>query len=303
MLDIPKKVDDFEVFPSNNASLSKKYTIRITDKYYDITETLYQLLELIDNKRTLTEISNLFFKTTGKTVSKSDLANIIDKHLVRKNIVFYDKTLKHRIENESYLLIKLPFLNNKIIKPVAMILKIFYQKYIIFVLLSGIILFHVYFYFIFDKASSLSFNALKFTEILLIYIILFFTTLFHEFGHAAACSYIGANFGSIGIGLYFNMPVFYADVTDIWLFKRYKRLLVDFGGIYFQLILVPVIFFIYLQTNNNIFLFVIYILNFSIISSLNPILRFDGYWIATDISGVPNLRKRSKELFFYYIKI
>jgi len=35
---------------------------------------------------------------------------------------------------------------------------------------------------------------------------------------------------------------------------------------------------------------------------MNPILRFDGYWIATDISGIPNLRKRSKELFYYYIK-
>lgn len=38
--------------------------------------------------------------------------------------------------------------------------------------------------------------------------------------------------------------------------------------------------------------------------TLNPFFRFDGYWIVSDILGVPNLRDRSKELLVYsYNKI
>lgn len=36
--------------------------------------------------------------------------------------------------------------------------------------------------------------------------------------------------------------------------------------------------------------------------TLNPFFKFDGYWIASDLLGVPNLRARSKELLNYWYK-
>lgn len=36
--------------------------------------------------------------------------------------------------------------------------------------------------------------------------------------------------------------------------------------------------------------------------TLNPFFKFDGYWIASDLLGVPNLRDRSKELLGYWYK-
>lgn len=36
--------------------------------------------------------------------------------------------------------------------------------------------------------------------------------------------------------------------------------------------------------------------------TLNPFFKFDGYWIASDLLGVPNLRARSKELLGYWYK-
>ena len=36
--------------------------------------------------------------------------------------------------------------------------------------------------------------------------------------------------------------------------------------------------------------------------NLNPIFRFDGYWLFSDIAGVPNLRKRSLEILRYVAK-
>ena len=40
-------------------------------------------------------------------------------------------------------------------------------------------------------------------------------------------------------------------------------------------------------------------LNLGFIMTLNPFFKFDGYWIASDVLGIPNLRSRSKELLGY----
>ena len=40
----------------------------------------------------------------------------------------------------------------------------------------------------------------------------------------------------------------------------------------------------------------------SFIYDLNPFFKFDGYWITSDILGVPNLREKTKEIFTYYFR-
>jgi hypothetical protein len=46
---------------------------------------------------------------------------------------------------------------------------------------------------------------------------------FHEFGHAAACRYVGATPGAMGVGLYLVWPVFFTDVTDSYRLGRRER--------------------------------------------------------------------------------
>lgn len=42
-----------------------------------------------------------------------------------------------------------------------------------------------------------------------------------------------------------------------------------------------------------------HIMNLGFVMTLNPFFKFDGYWIASDLLGVPNLRQRSLELLGY----
>ncbi len=56
----------------------------------------------------------------------------------------------------------------------------------------------------------------------------------HEIGHLTACSRYGAQHGGIGIGIYWCMPVFYAEVNGAWMLPRLQRAVVDVGGLYFQ---------------------------------------------------------------------
>ena len=52
MFDIPPKTHDFEVIPSNNSSLSKRYTIKVGYKYYDrlLKKRIYSLKFVIKYK-------------------------------------------------------------------------------------------------------------------------------------------------------------------------------------------------------------------------------------------------------------
>ena len=48
--------------------------------------------------------------------------------------------------------------------------------------------------------------------------------------------------------------------------------------------------------------YLILTLNLGFVMTLNPFFKFDGYWLASDILGVPNLRARSKEVIAYFIR-
>lgn len=120
------------------------------------------------------------------------------------------------------------------------------------------------------------------------------SALFHEFGHAAACRYGGARPGAIGAGIYLIWPVFYSDVTDCYRLSRSGRLRTDVGGLYFNAIFVVLIAIAYLLTGAEWLLVVIVAQHLVVVQQCLPIVRLDGYYIASDLAGVPDL--------FAYIK-
>jgi putative peptide zinc metalloprotease protein len=122
--------------------------------------------------------------------------------------------------------------------------------------------------------------------------------LIHELGHAAACAWYGLRPGEIGFGVYLVFPVFYTDVTKAWRLRPSRRAVVDAGGMYFQIILIAVAVPLAHALNNDrrIFTFVLYNL-YLIFHNLNPLFKMDGYWIFSDLAGLPNLHKRTWQIF------
>lgn len=132
---------------------------------------------------------------------------------------------------------------------------------------------------------------------LLVFILV--SSFFHELGHASACKYFGVQHGGIGFGLYLNFPVLYTNVTEIWKLSRWKRCVVNIAGIYFQSYWLFFLLLMFFLTENDILRYLILIMNLGFLVTLNPFFKFDGYWIASDLLGVPNLRSRSLELLIY----
>jgi putative peptide zinc metalloprotease protein len=119
--------------------------------------------------------------------------------------------------------------------------------------------------------------------------LLLLSAVFHECGHAAACARSGARPGGIGVGLYLVMPAFYTDVTSAYRLGRGGRLCTDLGGLYFNAIAVLGLAAGYAATSEPALLVAIALVNLEMLQQLLPIVRLDGYFILSDLIGVPDL--------------
>jgi putative peptide zinc metalloprotease protein len=118
------------------------------------------------------------------------------------------------------------------------------------------------------------------------------SAMFHECGHAAGCRYGGARPGVIGVGLYMVWPSFFTNVTDSYRLSRAGRLRTDLGGLYFNLIFMLALAGLYAATSDQLLLLVIAITHLEMTEQLLPFARFDGYFILSDLAGVPDLFAR-----------
>jgi putative peptide zinc metalloprotease protein len=115
---------------------------------------------------------------------------------------------------------------------------------------------------------------------------------FHEFGHAAATRRGGATPGVMGAGLYLVWPAFYTDVTDSYRLGKGGRLRTDLGGLYFNAIVTVLTVGVWLVTGYDAVLLIVATQILQMLRQLLPLVRFDGYHVLADVTGVPDLFQR-----------
>ncbi|MCP9491950.1 MAG: hypothetical protein MSC31_19055 [Solirubrobacteraceae bacterium MAG38_C4-C5] len=119
-------------------------------------------------------------------------------------------------------------------------------------------------------------------------------TAFHEIGHATAARYGGARPGVMGVGLYIVWPAFFTDVTDAYRLGKAGRLRVDLGGVYFNTIVAGAAVGAYFLIGAEWILLLAVAQTFSMLQQFLPFLRLDGYYILSDLTGVPDILTRIK---------
>lgn len=126
----------------------------------------------------------------------------------------------------------------------------------------------------------------------------------HELGHALACRSQGAECHDAGVLLLALLPCLYCDVSDAWtLTTRRRRALVALGGVYFEAMLAVAAGFAWLVLNDGplrvLALYLIVVTTVStLLINLNPLLRFDGYYVLADTWGVANLHEQSRRVLW-----
>jgi putative peptide zinc metalloprotease protein len=112
---------------------------------------------------------------------------------------------------------------------------------------------------------------------------------FHELGHATATRYGGAEPGVIGAGVYLVWPVFYNDLNDSYRLSRGGRLRADLGGVYFNVVFILGLMAAHALTGSGLLLLAALLQHVVIVQQFLPFVRLDGYYIVSDLAGVPDL--------------
>ena len=124
----------------------------------------------------------------------------------------------------------------------------------------------------------------------------------HELGHALACRHFGVECHEMGIMLLVFTPCLYCNVSDAWtLPNRWQRVAISAAGIGVEIVLASVCTFLWWFSEPGLFnalcLNVMFICSVStILFNGNPLLRYDGYYILSDLVEVPNLSHQSRAL-------
>ncbi len=138
-------------------------------------------------------------------------------------------------------------------------------------------------------------------NLFLLYAGLIIVKTLHEFGHAYICRHFGGEVHVMGVLLMIFTPVPYMDATSAWGFReRYKRVLVGSGGMIVELFVAALATFVWASTGigliHNLAYNIMLVASVStLLFNLNPLLRFDGYYILSDLIGIPNLTQRSMQ--------
>jgi putative peptide zinc metalloprotease protein len=125
------------------------------------------------------------------------------------------------------------------------------------------------------------------------------TKILHEFGHGLACKRLGGECHEMGLMLLVFTPCLYCNVSDSWMIgSRWRRAAVGAAGMYVELMLASAATIVWWFSEpglvHHLSLNVMFVCSVStLLFNANPLMRFDGYYILSDLLEIPNLRQKS----------
>ncbi len=131
---------------------------------------------------------------------------------------------------------------------------------------------------------------------------------FHELGHAYATKVWGGEVHEVGVMLLVFIPVLYVDASASAAFRqKHRRIIVGAAGIMVEMALAAVALIVWVHAAPGLGRTVAFnVILIGGVSTLlfngNPLLRFDGYYIFSDLIGIPNLATRGNAYVFYLIQ-
>lgn len=145
--------------------------------------------------------------------------------------------------------------------------------------------------------------------VLWIWVIALCAIAVHECGHGLTCKYYGGEVHEMGFLLLAFQPCLYCNVNDAWLFEsKWQKIYVALAGVWVEMLLAAISAYIWLVVDvGNPIGYVAFVLltigtATSLLVNLNPLLKFDGYYILTDMLEMQNLRQNSIAWFSYSLK-
>ncbi|MGL4512198.1 MAG: HlyD family efflux transporter periplasmic adaptor subunit [Lacipirellulaceae bacterium] len=123
----------------------------------------------------------------------------------------------------------------------------------------------------------------------------------HELGHAVTCKHFGGACSELGAMLLVFTPCLYCNVTDSWMIaSRWRRIAISAAGVVVDLFFAAVGVVVWRHTEpgfaHDLAASVALVCGVgSVLFNANPLMRYDGYFVLSDLVRVPNLWSESRE--------
>ncbi|MDQ3761128.1 MAG: hypothetical protein M3460_05350 [Actinomycetota bacterium] len=282
-----------------------KYIVRRVDgQVIQLPRLLYLLAASLDGQRDLAQVADVLSAEFGKVVSAEQVSYLIDNRLRPVGIMAVDPGTAQAGEAPKMVVKSDPLLALKfrvgvipewLVWRIAGVFKPMFWPPVILAALAAFVALDVAIIArgglgqIVPSALALVYQP---ALTLLVLALIFASAVFHECGHVGACRYGGARPGKMGFGLYLVWPALYSTVTDSYRLSRAGRLRTDLGGVYFNAIFIAGMSVAYLLTESPWLLVGIVALHIETATQFLPVIRLDGYYILSDLIGVPDLFSR-----------
>lgn len=169
--------------------------------------------------------------------------------------------------------------------------------------LAGIAVFAIY---LTSRQADYFFNTFVgyFTPSGLVYfsIAVVLAKVLHEFGHALVARRYGCSVRAMGVAILVFWPILYTDTTDAWrLRSRRKRAMIGVAGMLVEIGLAAVCLLLWNLVPDSFLRNILFMMStttwiMTLAINLNPLMRFDGYYILSDLTGVENLQERANAM-------
>ena len=262
-----------------------------------LTPLLYAVLEAIDGERDVGAVAAVVAERTGRAVSADNVQTLVDDQLRPLGMLTRPDGSQPEVKRSDPLLglrlrysVTDPDRTRRLTTPFAAL----FHPLVALPLLAAFVAI-CWWVFFREGLAGAAYEAFEHPGLLvLVFVVTILSAGFHEFGHAAAARRGGATPGVMGAGFYLVWPAFYTDVTDSYRLGRGGRVLTDLGGLYFNAIVAVAVTGAWWASGYDALLLVVATQILQMLQQLTPLVRFDGYHVLADVTGVPDLFHRIK---------
>jgi putative peptide zinc metalloprotease protein len=263
-------------------------------RFLQVSEPLYRVAEQLDGRRTHAEVAAAVSAATGWPVTAAHVREIVRLKLLPAGVVLdaYDLPVllpKAAPRSPLQVAMRTKAVGPRVLDPVTAVLRRLFAPAALIPLLVLIGAAQYWLFAVHGVQPALKSVIYTPALVLVILPIMIVSGFVHELGHASGLRYGGGRARKIGAGVYLVWPAFFTDTTDSYRLSRAGRVRTDLGGFYFHLLFALGVVAAYLITGQEFLLFVVLLIDLEILQQLLfPFARLDGYWLLTDLTGIPD---------------
>src|SRR3954469_18201444 len=268
---------------------------RADGQVIQLAPLLFLMAELADGQHTNEEIAAAVSEAIKRGVSADNVRQLVDERLRPLGVIApADGSEPELPKIDPLLALKLraALVPESVVNAITKLFKPLFFPPVILIALAGLAAMDVWLFFSHGVAQSLREVLYSPALLMMMLGLVILSAAFHECGHATACAYGGARPGVMGVGLYIVWPAFYTDVTDAYRLGKGGRLRTDLGGVYFNVVFMLAVLGVYGATGYEPLLLIIPFMHLEILHQFLPFIRLDGYYIISDLTGVPDMFAR-----------